>query len=216
VAVFATARWRDARAGRSTAAVSGAAALALVWAVVDASMLLRVQSQKGELYAALAPEFKLLSRLDPPAGGALPPPPVAPTLKIARDRLALDDQPIGLLSAFEEGGLDEVLRTDLSHRLAREGATSAPGTLSLMVDRDVPVAAVTRALRIARSVGVREVALLYTRGRPPRLAPDSEGAYTLPKDFGALRIDPETTRLTGERYDDAAATLLASKGDLSR
>ena len=51
VTVFATARWRDARAGRR-AALSGAVALALVWTVVDASMLLRVQTQKGDVYAA--------------------------------------------------------------------------------------------------------------------------------------------------------------------
>ena len=145
VTVLATARWRDTRA-RRTVRVSGAAALALAWAVVDASMLLRVQTQKGDLYAALAPEFTLLSRLDPPPcspADRLPPPPVAPTLKIARDRLALDDQPVGLLSAFEEGGLDEVLRSDLSHRLARDG--NASPTLSLMVDRAVALTAVTRS-----------------------------------------------------------------------
>jgi hypothetical protein len=74
---------------------------------------------------------------------------------------------------------------------------------------------VSRALRVARSVGVREVALLYTRGRALRLAPDSEAAYTLPKDFGALRIDPDpgATHLAGELYDQAAAALLR---DLSR
>jgi len=214
VTVFATARWRDA-GGRTTAAVSGAAALALLWALVDASTFLRVQTRKGELYAALAPEFTLFSRLDPPpcsAENRLPSPPVAPTLEIARDRLALDDQPVGLLSTFEKGGLDEVLRADLSHRLARKGV-AAPGTLSLMVDREVPVTAVTRALRVARSVGVREVAMLYTRGRAPTLAPDSEAAYTLPKDFGALRLDVDTTRLAGDFYDQAAAALLR---DLSR
>ncbi len=51
-------------------------------------------------------------------------PPIRPTLKIARDRVALDDTPAILLHALDTDAGVLVLRSDLAHRIAREGETA--------------------------------------------------------------------------------------------
>ncbi len=192
-------------------AIARGPALALVaWIAIDGFMLVRLRDHVADVVASQATELELMAQLDPPSADGLPPAPVGPALKIARDRVLVDDTPVGLTSALERGGLDEVLRTDLSHRLARDEA--GPALLVLLADRSVPTAAVARALDVAASVGVREVHVLYTRGPSPSLGGETgEIAATLPSDFGAQRLALPAPGLPGTRWDETALALLGPR-----
>jgi tRNA A-37 threonylcarbamoyl transferase component Bud32 len=186
------------------------------WIFVDGAMLVRLREHIADVMAPQRTELELMAQLDPPSAEGLPPAPVAPALKIARDRVLVDDAPVGLTSALEGGGLDDVLRADLSHRLARDGDGAA--SLVLLADRNVATAAVARALRVAASVGVTEVFVLFTRGPSPELAgATGEIAATLPSDFGALRValTPAVPDLSGATWE-ATAEALRRANQLSR
>ena len=194
---------------------SGRLALALLgaWLVADLGVVAFAQRQKDALYTQLGPQFALFSRLDPPtASGATTPPPLRPTLKVARDRVALDRDPIGLRSVLEtEEGLT-VLRGDLSHRVAtEEPAAEGEVELLLMADASLPPALVTSALRAAYEVGVRRVGVLLLRGPALRGAPalPEEASYALPRDFEMVRVRlaPDGPRLEGASFGAAASRL---------
>ncbi len=173
-----------------------------------------------ELRAAMAPQFSLFARLDPPTAEALDverhPPHPAPALQIARDWIAVNGERVAKLAAVEsQDGAANVGR-DLSHGLAAaQPAEPAPGDpeLSIAIDREVPWSSVERLLRIARSAGARRVEILFTRGAPPAIPPGAppEAGYLLPKDFVALPASLEEDGFgaaADRRFADVAAELV--------
>jgi len=168
---------------------SGQAAVALVVVLgvaADEASAIRFQAGIQDLYAAMAPEVELFASLDPPStSGDLPAPPVAPTLKLARDRVAIDAKPVGLVSALDQGNLDAILLADLSHRLGELSSSVEPRVL-VMADRATTVKTLVAGLRVVLRAGVSHVGLLYTRGAPPVFheGDPAEAAYAVPQDFG--------------------------------
>jgi tRNA A-37 threonylcarbamoyl transferase component Bud32 len=182
----------------------------VLWGALEAGHEARVARRRRSLHADLAPQFALFARLDPPPGEGLPPPSPAPSLRIARDVLAIDDQRVGLHSALDTPLGTNTLALDLSHRLARDSATADRVQLSLLIDARAPGDVVRRALAVAWGVGVRRAELLFTRGRSPgALAPDApeEAAWVLPRDFVALPVTlaPQGLAVTDERFDAQSA-----------
>ncbi len=192
-------------------------AFGVVFALGDAALTVRTILAKGAIYTHLAPEFALFSRLDPPtasARGDSRVPPVRPTLKIARDRVALDDTPALVLAALDSDAGLAVLRSDLSHRIARDAAGTDTKTVELLVmaDAQVEPRVVTACLRAAYDIGVRRVGVLLLRGAPlPASAalPD-EAFYALPGDFSMITITLADggAPLHGKTFDDATHALL--------
>jgi len=193
------------RARRGPSSRGGRAALACValWGVLEAGHEARVALRRRALYGALAPQFAVLARLDPPVRAGLPTPSAAPSLRVARDVIAIDDQRVGLHSALDAEVGRGALALDLSHRLAREGASADGGAqLSVMADAQVGGAVVRRALAVAWGVGVRRAEVLFTRGSAPGTLPPGapeEAAWVLPRDFVAL---PVTLGAEGVAIDD--------------
>jgi hypothetical protein len=187
-----------------------------VCAAADAAIHLRFVRTRDALRAALAPQFSLFSRLDPPlAGAALDTPAftphVAPAAQLTRDIVAINGRGVARLAAMRsaEGAIN--IGRDLNHALAggeTEGdpqgapdpaveraiaanarSSSAPD-LSIAVDREIDYATLLLFLRIARSSGVERAEILLTRGRPPVLPVSAppEAGYVLAGDFAAVPI----------------------------
>ena len=119
------------------------ARLAILLALADGALTVRTALAKDAIYTHLEAEFALFSKLDPIVASdvvkAQAVPPIRPTLKIARDRVALDETPAIVLSALDTDAGLAVLRSDLAHRVARDGAESASVVdLLLMVDASTP------------------------------------------------------------------------------
>jgi tRNA A-37 threonylcarbamoyl transferase component Bud32 len=179
---------RGVVAGQSAVVV-----VVLAGIVVDGAMSWRFRLWSREVYDEIAPEFELFAQLDPPTCAKnLPKPPSAPTLKLSRDRVAVDAKPVGLVSALDQGNLDAVLLADLSHRLAEASATTDPPLL-VLADRTISSRTLANALRIALRAGATHVGILWTRGPAPVFHPDdpSEAAYAVAKDFGMIRVTVE-------------------------
>ncbi|MFO0608707.1 MAG: serine/threonine-protein kinase [Polyangiales bacterium] len=202
LAVAAAGLWR-ARGRRGVPRGRAALACVALWGALEAGHEARVALRRRSLYAALAPQFALFARLDPPAGEGLPAPSAAPSLRVARDVIAVDDQRVGLHAALDAPVGTNALALDLSHRLAREGPAEGRAQLSLMADARAPGAVVGRALAVAWGVGVRRAEVLFTRGRSPGALPPGapeEAAWVLPRDFVAL---PVALGADGTAVDDA-------------
>jgi hypothetical protein len=187
-------------------------AFAALWAAADAALAVRANVEKHAIYTHLEPEFALLSQLDPPPARTTPTPvpPIRPTLKIARDRVALDTTPALVLSALDsEAGLG-VLRSDLAHRLASDPGAGTTDML-LMADASVAPHVVTTCLRAAYDAGVRRVGVLLLRGAPLGKTSDlpEEASYVLPRDFDVLdvRLASGGNPLEGATFGDALATV---------
>jgi len=179
---------------------------AAIWAIGDAALAVRTTVAKRVIYTQLEPEFALLSQLDPPpAREGTRVPPIRPTLKIARDRVALDTTPALVVSALDSDAGLGVLRSDIAHRLASD----PPGTLAatdilLMADASTPPHVVTTCLGAAYDAGVRRVAVLLLRGAPLTKTADlpEEASYVLPRDFDVLdvRLAHGGATLAGETF----------------
>ncbi len=199
-------------------------ALGAVWAIGDAALATRATLAKRAIYTQLEPEFSLLSQLDPPPARAKPTPvpPLRPTLKVARDRVAIDDKPALVLSALEGDAGLAVLRTDIAHRLAAEPARNGEVDLLLMADASISPAVVTMSLRAAHDAGARQVGILLLRGEPLARAvsiEEDEASYVLPRDFDVLdvRIALGGAPLEGRTFGDALRTVAAGDAiDVSR
>jgi hypothetical protein len=195
--LFTALRVKRAPRGASVAAalrsVMAIAVLSVLWLGLDGFDRLRVQSIRSDLWNALAPQFQLFARLDPPAAQRmLPVPHVAPSLRIARDVVAIDSSRVGLTVALSSREGLTALTLDLSHRLAREEeARSGSAQLLLAVDRSVSVQKVARALGVAYGLGISKVEVLFTRGSAPTVAAGAppEALYAIPRDFGAVEVE---------------------------
>lgn len=210
IAAFVTrGAWRVARASLRSRSTRTWLAFALVLALGEVALATRTTFAKDAIYTHLEPEFTLFSRLDPIAAAARgTTPPVRPTLKIARDRVALDDTPAIVLGALESDAGLAVLRSDLAHRVARDApASDREVELLLMADASLAPRIVALCLRAAFDVGVRRVGILVLRGAPlPANAslPD-EAFYALPGDFTmiAVRLAEGGAPLAGSTFESA-------------
>ena len=172
-------------------------ALAILLALADGALTVRTALAKDAIYTHLAPNFALFARLDPVVAdgrGSLPP--IRPTLKIARDRVALDDTPAILLHALDTDAGVLVLRSDLAHRIAREGETARVDLL-VMADASTAPNVVRTCLSAAYDAGARRVGLLALRGDAIRDTRDGlpasaklpeEAFYALPGDFSMITV----------------------------
>jgi hypothetical protein len=172
-----------------------------LWAAADAYFLSRMSAHRDALWSELAPMFALGSRLSPPTAEGLARPPVAPALQVTTERVAIDGVPVVLAAAIETSAGEQVLATDLSHRLARTEAGERP-TLLVAIDARVSWQLARCVLAVAWRVGVRKVTFLFTRGGPPVIAPGAppEAAYTLPGDFVGAEVSLDET---GARFDES-------------
>ncbi len=127
--------WRPTRAGATLAMIAAAGC------AVDLTFLAQMRSRRAALWSALAPAFELGARLSPPVAVGLPRPPLGPSLQLTVDRVAIDGTPVALTRALDTLEGQRVLAADLSHRLARGGATEA-AELIVAVDASVPWRAV--------------------------------------------------------------------------
>ena len=138
-------------------------------------------------------------------------PPVRPTLKIARDRVALDDTPALVLGALDSDAGLAVLRSDLAHRLAREPVVGDGVDLLVMADASLPPSVVMTCLHVAYDVGVRRIGVLLLRGAPlaPNASLPDEAAYALPGDFSmiAIALHAGGAPLEGKTFGDAVNAL---------
>lgn len=183
----------------------------LLACAADIALHIRFLRTRDDLRAALAPQFSLFARLDPPLAGdaapALSPPHAAPAAQLTRDIVAVNGIGIARLGALRspEGALN--IGRDLNHALASSlksapsgshlvAASDAPD-LSIAIDREVDYGSLLLFLRIARSAGVKRAEILLTRGRAPLLPASAppEAAYVLASDFAAVPIE-----LTGEGF----------------
>jgi tRNA A-37 threonylcarbamoyl transferase component Bud32 len=184
-------------------------AFAAIWAIGDAALAVRTTIAKRAIYTQLEPEFAFLSQLDPPpAREPTRVPPIRPTLKIARDRVALDTTPALVLSALDSDAGLAVLRSDIAHRLASDPpGTVAATDILLMADASTPPHVVTTCLAAAHDAGARNVGILLLRGAPLAKTADlpEEASYVLPRDFDVLdvRLAHGGATLTGATFADA-------------
>lgn len=187
--------WRASRTGRWVLAAWA------LWAAADVYFLSRMSAHREALWSELAPMFALGSRLSPPTAEGLARPPVAPALQVTSERVAIDGVPVALVAAIETPAGEQVLASDLSHRLARAEASERP-TLLVAIDARVSWRVALRALRVAWRVGVRRVTFLFTRGEPPVIAAGAppEAAYTLPSDFVGAEVSLDET---GAAFDES-------------
>ncbi len=191
-------------------------AFTTIWALGDAALAVRTTIAKRAIYTQLEPEFALLSQLDPPPAHepSTAIPPIRPTLKIARDRVALDTTPALVLSALDSDAGLGVLRADLAHRLASDPSVGGADIL-LMADAAAAPLVVTTCLAAAYDAGVRRVGVLLLRGAPlaksfPLSAGEAselpeEASYVLPRDFDVLdvRLAHGGASLAGATFADA-------------
>jgi len=183
-------------------------AFAILLGASEITLAARVAFAKDAIYTHLAPEFALFSRLDPvPSDGRGVVPPIRPTLKIARDRVALDDTPALLLAALDTEAGASVLRSDLAHRVARDDDDRARVDLLVMVDASVAPHVVRTCLRAAYDAGVRRVGFLALRGAsiPANAKLPDETLYALPEDFTmiAVRLAEGGAPLFGATFADS-------------
>jgi hypothetical protein len=218
---FAAARIARAHRGRRFTLPRGSTAVLVLLcaasAIADTVLHARLWAQRDSLWAELAPQFAVFARLDPPTGDALPQPGVAPSLRLARDVIAIDSERVGLLASLDSPEGSAALAYDLGHRLARE--TTAPREvdpqLLIIADRAVAWRSLSRALAVAFGVGVRRADVLLTRGPAPRLTASAppEAAYALPRDFVAVRIELSSvdglTFANDARFEAVARDLVA-------
>ncbi len=192
-----------------------AACIALAcWMAGDLALHARVRARHEALWAAMAPQFALFARLDPPAGAVLATPALGLAIQITPDVVALDGVRVGPSAGLVSDAGRTALSVDLAHALARRDGE--PHVL-LMVDRHVRWSIVRGALRVARGLGVHRVDVLYTRGESPRWSgtSPSEATYALPRDFGALPVriatDAGIDASDDAPWSDLAAQLAAGR-----
>jgi len=178
-------------------------AFTVVMGVSDMVLLGRYVRAREDVRTALAAQFQLFARLDPPGGDALDAmdakgaseraPHRAAALQIASDAIAVNGAPVAKLLAVEssEGALN--LGRDLGHALgeaARSAGADDPD-LSISIDREVPYGLVLRALSAARRAGARRAEILLTKGPAPPFSPSAppETHYVLASDFVALSVE---------------------------
>jgi tRNA A-37 threonylcarbamoyl transferase component Bud32 len=166
-----------------------AAALAVI-AIGETVQHFRIVAERADLYSAMAPQFALFSRLDPPSAEGLAfTPSGAPALQLGRDTLSIDGVVLAKLSSLDSSDGQLVLVRELQRTLAapRERNKEDPDLL-VAADRSLPYRDVLRALRLARHAGVQHVEVLLTRGAAPILPDDApaEAGYALASDFFAL------------------------------
>jgi hypothetical protein len=162
------------------------AIVVVVGVLVDGLLSFRLHTGVSDIYAEIGPQLELFGNLDPATTSrSLPAPPSAPTLKLSRERVAVDSVPAGLVSALDQGNLDTVLLTDLSRRLAAS-TTPVDPPLLVMADRATTSTTLLAGLHIALEAGVTRVGILFARGASPVLQEGDppEAAYAVPSDFG--------------------------------
>ena len=168
------------------------AVVVLAWAAADAAMRSRIASGQAAAYESMRPELDIPAELDPPTAEGLPRPPLAPTLKLGRERVTLGSNPVGLVSALEGGTLEAVLLGELSHTLAGQAAKDP--RLLLMADRSTSWTRMLAALRVMRKAGADHVGVVYTRSERPTVLPSDppETSYVIPSDLGmhAVELSP--------------------------
>ena len=206
----------------------------LLACAADIALHVRFLRTRDDLRAALAPQFSLFARLDPPLAGdpatALTPPHAAPAAQLTRDIVAVNGTGVARLGALRspEGALN--IGRDLNHALASL-PKSAPGgplliapanapDLSIAIDREVDFGSLLLFLRIARSAGVRRGEILLTRGRAPALPATAppEAGYVLASDFAAVPIelaDEGFSAPEGDRFDRVAPSLVIEAARLA-
>lgn len=194
--------WRPSRGGLALLAT------ACAWSAIDGAFVARMRDHRDALWRDLSPAFALGARLSPPVAEGLPRPPLGPSLQVTEGRIAVDGTPVALVRALDSLEGRRVLAADLSHRLARGGATEA-SELLIAVDGRVAWRVARDTLRIARDLGARRATVLFTRGPAPRIdaAAPPEAGYALPHDFGGLAVSLSES---GEAFE--ASTPFAEVG----
>ncbi len=204
----------------------------LLACAADLALHVRFLRTRDDLRAALAPQFSLFARLDPPLAGdpavALTPPHAAPAAQLTRDIVAVNGTGVARLGALRspEGALN--IGRDLNHALASLPRSAPPHLtapanapdLSIAIDREVDFGSLLLFLRIARSAGVRRGEILLTRGRAPALPATAppEAGYVLASDFAAVPIElaDEGFRARDEaRFDRVAPSLVMEAARLA-
>lgn len=157
----------------------------------------QIASVRSRLHEALAPQFALFARLDPPMAppdlnGAQFAPDPAPAVQLTRDTVALNGKGIAKLGALHMPAGAANIGHDLNHALVApevpERGSSAE--LSILADRSLNYGTLLQLLRIAKSAGVTRAELLLAKGHPislPLSAPPETG-FMLPGDFAGIEI----------------------------
>jgi Protein kinase domain len=178
---------RPTRAGTLLASAVG------LLAVAETAQHIHILAQRTALYQAMAPQFALFARLDPPGGEDLDPARytahAAPALQLGREDFSLDGVGVARLASLASPEGQLVLMRELGRTLAapRERTHDDPD-LSVAADRSLRFQSVVQALAVAQRAGVKRIELLFTRGAPPLLDEDAppEASYALPDDFLAI------------------------------
>ncbi|MFO0556615.1 MAG: serine/threonine-protein kinase [Polyangiales bacterium] len=211
VAFVAVERWRSLRwthgASRAARAWAPIVGLALTVGGLDLAQRARVSAARERARASLAGQFALFSRLDLVSMSGLPTPHVAPSVQLAQDVVAIDGVAVVRASALGAPSVRATLAQDLSHRLARERATSEHGPRwTLAVDQRAPFARVRAVLATAREVGAGPCELLFERGARPQWSvwAPVESALLVPADYGAIELRYEPTDASAIAIEDGA------------
>ncbi len=155
----------------------------------------RFAAKHAELRAAIAAQFALFARLDPPPGDALDRqafgPHRATALQVTRDVIAVDGRGVARLGTLDspEGASHVAAELDRALAQATLEQKGAEGVdLSVSIDREVDTGAILALLRLARGAGARRIEVLLTRGESPRLGGGGppEIDVVIPGDFVAL------------------------------
>jgi biopolymer transport protein ExbD len=188
-------------------------ALLITLAGADAALYARTLRARERYRQALAAQFALLGRLDPPIAAELPEeqyrPSDAPALQVARNVVAVNADALARLDAVE---LEPRLRQRLTDVLAKDAArgnVAAERTeLLVTIDREVRFRTVRQILRVAHQAGLRRIELLLARSGPPLLSRQSppEADYLVPSDFVALRAELRATGLSAAPEEPFAVT----------
>ncbi|HEY4116767.1 MAG TPA: serine/threonine-protein kinase [Byssovorax sp.] len=222
--------WQRRGALRPTLGTALLGLLVAAAVTLDVTVHGRFIGTRDELRAAIAGEFAVFARLDPPRADALDlasyPTHRATALQVTRDAVAIDAKGVAKLAALESAEGRARVSQDLARALA-QAAVDRPATddgswdakqdvdLSLCVDADVPLGTVETLLRIARGAGARHVDLLLSRGPTPMipLRAPPETQIVIPRDFVALPILLGDDGLTldaraGAKYADVVTALV--------
>lgn len=162
----------------------------------DAVLHHRMTSVRRELHDALAPQFALFARLDPPMSpdtlqGPQFSPHSAPAIQLLRDTVALNGKGIAKLGALRSSEGAANIGRDLNHILASAPPSEeAAPDLSVLADRGLGYGALVQLLRIAKNAGVVHAELLFVRGNPISLPTNApiEAGLMLPSDFASIPI----------------------------
>ncbi len=178
------------------------AALAIVIVTPTFTIERDLDARRTRFVGMLNEQFGFFAKLDPPslADRSLAQPVTSPALQITEDRVALNGEGIGKLTALDTPrGRQSVAAAIVSglaaspteDNPARPGATLRTVDLSLLIDRRVPWRRVEEVLSMAFEGGARNVDLLLTRGEVPVIPASAppEAGHVMPEDFVALPLE---------------------------